>query len=124
MSQQIRYQSKTETGLGLLKLPTTMPVQLDSFRFLGGGAIEERYVLFSDTYMLGENELDNSFRLGKLKNNATYVRIFLEDSTLGLNLTCTDVSTSKEFKILRPDRFIESLLPEGSECTIGLYHLT
>ena len=70
-----------------------MPVQLDSFRFLGGGTTEDRYVLFSDTYMLGENELDNSFRLGKLKNNVTYVRIFLEDSTLGLNLTCIDAST-------------------------------
>jgi len=60
-------------------LPSSMPVQLDSYRFLGGGPLEERYVLFSDTYSLGENEAENVFKIDNLKNNDTYVRIYIED---------------------------------------------
>lgn len=77
-------------------MPTSMPVQLDSIRFMGGGASEDKYVLFSDMYMLNDDESRNEFRTGKLSNNDTYVRVYVEDADLGLKVVCNDTSTGKE----------------------------
>ena len=87
----MRYQSKQEVSHeGVFKLPTVLPIQLDSYRFLGGAGKEDRYLLFSDTYSLGDDENKNKLNMGKILNEETYVRIFIEDNTISLNLTCWD----------------------------------
>jgi len=120
----VRYQSKQEVSqLGVFKLPTVLPIQLDSYRFLGGAGKEDRYLLLSDTYSLGDDETKNKLNLGKILNEETYVRIYIEDNTISLNLTCWDESNkvTKEQKTF--NQFLESSnLPKDSECSIGLYH--
>jgi len=82
---------------GVFKLPTVLPIQLNSYRFLGGAGKEDRYLLLSDTYSLGDDETKNTINMGKIDNEETYVRIFIEDATINLNLTCWDDS-NKETK--------------------------
>ena len=110
---------------GIFKLPTVLPVALDGYRFLGGGATEERYVLLSDTYSLGDDESQNIFKLGVRRDNDTYVRLFVEDDTISLNLTCVGAESRKQTKQkVSYSGFIEDSLPIGDECTIALYHST
>ena len=91
---QVRYQSKIEVNKnGVFKLPTAMPVHIDGYRFLGGGKGEENHVLFSDTYSLNDDESLNVFKMSKLESNGTFVRVYVEDATIGLNLTCINPET-------------------------------
>jgi len=65
---------------GIFKLPTVLPIDLSTYRFLGGTTgKDDRYLLLSDTYSLGDYEYNNRVDLGKMDNDQTYVRIFLED---------------------------------------------
>ena len=96
---------------------------LDSYRFLGGGATEERYVLFSDLFDLNDDESKNVFTLNKIQASDLYVRIYLEDSNIGVRATCTDSDTKKE--TLSKDSkgvFYESYLPHNSDCKLALVH--
>ena len=111
--------------LGVFKLPETLPLSLDSFRFLGGGVKEGDYLLFSETFILGEDESKNFFGLGRTKTNDTYVRIYLEDETLGFNFTCTDPETSKiTTKTAAATSFMEAHPTQGHDCQIALYHFS
>ena len=77
----------------MFKLPTVLPLQLNSYRFLGGAGKEGRYLLFSDEYSLADDETKNMLNLGKIpKDEHMYVRVFVEDSSVNLNLTCWDDS--------------------------------
>ena len=80
----------------MLTLPATMPVQLSSLRFLAGGTNEEKYFLFSDTFLLNDDESLNEFRFDKMKNNDTYARVYVEDDGFGLEVTCKDPAAATE----------------------------
>ena len=71
-------------------LPTTLPVALDSYRFSGGGPTEDTHVVFSDSYILNDDESKNIFTFTKVKNDQTYVRFYIEDYKIKLELVCTD----------------------------------
>jgi len=68
-------------------------MQLDNYRFFKGGNTEEKYMLFSDTFSLHDEEEKNTFNFGKVAGNDTYVRIYAEDDALTLNLTCWNAET-------------------------------
>ena len=70
-------------------------MQLDNYRFFKGGSTEEKYLLFSDTFSLRDEEEKNTFNFKKAANNDTYVRIYAEDNGLTLNFTCWDAETLK-----------------------------
>ena len=109
---------------GIFKLPTVLPLQLDSYRFLGGAGKEDRYLLISDTYSLADDESKNTLNFGKMKNGVTYFRLFVEDASVSLNVTCVDDEKKETYsKKVANGRYLESgNLPEGSTCKIGLYH--
>ena len=108
---------------GVFKLPTVLPIQLDSYRFLGGGGKEDRYLLFSDIYSLADDESKNTLNFGKIINDETYARIFIEDSTISLRLTCIDDNKKETRNQVTHNQFLESAnLPKDSVCSIGLYH--
>ncbi len=79
----------------MFKIPSTLPLALDGYRFLGGGASEENYLLFSDYFLMNDDESLNKFTLGKLKNNQTYVRMYIEDMKIQASLVCNDKTISR-----------------------------
>ena len=95
-SKQTRFQSKLENDQnGSFKLPSTLPLALDSYRFLGGGSTEDKYVLFTDNYVLNDEESLNYFSIGPMTNNRMFVRAYVEDNSIGFNLTCTGAKDPK-----------------------------
>ena len=51
--------------------------------------------------------------------------MYLEDSKLGINITCKNPDTGAETMADKHNsNFMEALLPEGSDCTIGLFHFS
>jgi hypothetical protein len=64
--------------------------------------------------------------LGKIaKNENLYVRVFVEDSSVNLNLTCWDDSNKETRSQQTMNQYLESTdLPQENTCSIGLYHAT
>jgi hypothetical protein len=60
-----------------------LPVDLNSFKYLGGGDQEQSYILVSEYFKLQEDDLLNNITFEAAKDN-TLVRIYFEDSTLTL----------------------------------------
>ena len=83
-------------------------------------------MLFSDEYSLADDETKNMLMLGKIPDDANfYVRVYVEDNTINLNLTCWDDSGKETVTQKTSNQFLESSdLPKNNECSIGLYHAT
>lgn len=124
-SSQVRYQSKMEVSqYGVFKLPSVLPIDVSSYRFLGGKN-EDRYLLFSDYFSLADDETKNRISLGKLDNDQTYVRVFIEDDTVNLSLKCTDVNGVVKNELTPKSQFLESNnLPKDTTCEIFLNHVS
>lgn len=84
-----RYMSKSEEWQGVYRLPSSLPIDLNSYRFLGGGPAEDRYLLFSDFFELNDNEDQNKVNLN-VKSADTIVRIYWEDSSVRVQQKCYD----------------------------------
>lgn len=80
-------------------LPSTLPLALDSYRFLGGGQTEDKYVIFTENFSLNDDESTNYFKIGPLPNADMYIRAYIEDSTIGFELSC-DGSKDPKKKVL------------------------
>jgi hypothetical protein len=104
-------------------LPQSLPVALDGYRFWGGGWSEQKHLLFTDNYLLNDDEANNYFSIGPLDNKDTFVRIYVEDSGIGMHLSCT--GSSHDDKQLGPagaGAFLHADIPQDSTCKISLYH--
>ena len=73
--------SKQEEWNGVYRLPSSLPIDLNSYRFMGGGSTEDRYLLFSDFFELNDDESKNKISLN-IKNDDTVVRIYSEDASI------------------------------------------
>lgn len=65
------------------RLPISLPMDLNSFRYLGGGVQEKKYMLFSDLIELSPDDTQNKISLEVNEDN-TKVRIYFEDSSIAL----------------------------------------
>jgi hypothetical protein len=108
----------------MFKLPSTLPLALDSYRFLGGGATEENYVLFSDYFLLNDDKMQNKFTLGKQSNAKTYVRMYIEDTNIQVSLICSGKTISKAMPGETGAFLATPSLPKGEECHFVLVHKT
>lgn len=86
-----RYMSKEEEWNGVFRLPSALPIDLNSLRFMGGGSAEENYILFSDLFELNDDADKNKISL-KIQNSGTIVRMYYEDSKIKLMQRCWDSS--------------------------------
>ena len=64
-------------------MPTRLPINLNSFKFLGGGAFERKYLLFSDLIELDAEKEKNKIDL-EVTVEGTSIRVYFEDSSLTL----------------------------------------
>ena len=69
-------------------MPTSLPLNLNSMKFLGGGSNERKYLLFSDLLEIdvekGRNEIDIDVTV-----EGTSIRVYYEDPSLRLASTFT-----------------------------------
>ena len=84
-----RYMSKQEEWNGVYRLPSSLPIDLNSYRFMGGGSTEDRYLLFSDFFELNDDEKKNKISIN-VKSDDTVVRIYSEDSSIKIIQRCYD----------------------------------
>ena len=104
---------------GSLTIPSTLPLALDSYRFLGGGSTEDKYVLFTDNYELNDQESLNYFSIGPLTNPDMFLRAYIEDSTIGLELTCTGAKDpAKKASPSSIGALLMADLPQGGTCKL------
>ena len=73
--------SKQEEWQGVYRLPSSLPIDLNSYRFLAGGPAEGRYLLFSDFFELNDDDERNKISLD-VKTADTLVRVYFEDTTV------------------------------------------
>ena len=68
-----------ENWFGVLKIPSTLPIDLGSYRFLGGGLNEQEYLLFSELFELNDDSDLNMISL-RVDEENPYLRLYLEDN--------------------------------------------
>ena len=104
-------------------LPSSLPVALDSFGFFNGGQTEEKHVLFTDNFVMNDDESLNHFSIGPLSKGDTIVRIYVEDSAIGIELTCTGPKDpKKKSPPTSAGAFIQADIPENGSCKFSLFH--
>ena len=67
------------------RVALNMPVDLNSFKFLGGGGTEGNYLLFSDMVQLSEVDAENKISI-EIARDDTKVRVYFEDTTLAVKI--------------------------------------
>ena len=72
-----------------MKEPSTLPIDLSSYRFLGGGRNERDYLLFSELLELNADQEQNVIKF-KVETQEPFVRLYLEDNSIQAKLTCLD----------------------------------
>ena len=62
-TMQTHFSSKIEDQQGVLKVPLTLPIDLNSYRFMAGGKHEQNYILISDLFALNEDSDQNVIKI-------------------------------------------------------------
>ena len=117
-----RFMSKQEEWNGVYRLPSSLPIDLNSFRFLGGGSTETRYLLFSDFFELNDDESKNKISLN-IKSDDTVVRIYSEDSSIHLTQKCYDENDNLKGEHTVYSNLLSSVLDAG-KCDFIFQHYT
>ena len=118
-----RYLSKIEDWEGVMRTPSALPLDLNSFRFLGGGANENKYLLFSDYFQLNDDSALNVITIQPQEEN-TRIRVMSEDANIQLKLSCLDQYYSETKSIASGTNFLTAFLPENNVCTLSLADFT
>ena len=114
--------SKQEEWNGVYRLPSSLPIDLNSYRFMGGGITEDRYLLFSDFFELNDDEERNKISL-KIKSADTVVRIYFEDSSIKISQKCWDESDKSVGEHTITSNLLSAVLEPG-RCEFTLQHYT
>ena len=87
----VHYQSKIEDYQGVVKKPSSLPVDLSSFRFLGGGKNEQDYLLFSELFELSDDTSKNIIKV-RVGTPDPLLRVYVEDNSITTKFKCFDSS--------------------------------
>ena len=83
LQESKKYQSKQNDQETVRRIPVRLPIDLNSFKYLGGGGKEQGYLLVSEYFKLQEDDQLNKITFEAAKDN-TLVRVYFEDSNLTL----------------------------------------
>lgn len=86
-----KYQSQQLGQDTARRIPVQLPIDLNSFKYLGGGSNEKSYLLVSELVKLHENDADNRITI-KVDNAKTLVRVYFEDANLAVKISSSDSS--------------------------------
>ena len=117
-----RYMSKEEEWNGVFRLPSALPIDLNSLRFMGGGSTEENYLLFSDLFELNDDADKNKISL-RIKNSGTVVRMYYEDSRIKLVQKCWDMHDNFIGEQSVSNQLLSTVVDAG-RCEWSLEHFT
>lgn len=78
-----KFLSKQNDQETVRRIPAHLPLNLNSFKYLGGGGQEQGYLLVSEYVRLQEDDALNRISFEAAKDN-TFVRVYFEDTTLTL----------------------------------------
>ena len=117
------YTSKMEDYHGVAKNPSSLPVDLGSFRFLGGGKHEHDYLLFSDLFEMNDDSALNVMKI-RVSTESPFLRLYLEDHSVTAKLVCYDSSGLETQTTSMVSNVIATSFPADTDCLIQFNHFT
>lgn len=112
-----RYISKMEDWFGVFRLPSILPVNLGSYKFLAGGVHEQDYLLFSELLELNDDESKNVMTL-RVETSEPFIRLYIEDSSIVATLTCHDADGQNVLTKKMAMNMLASDFPGHTDCEI------